>query len=222
MDDLLASLNKYSDLITAAATVALAALTWFLLFENRGLRKAGSAPQVVAYLLPHPDGNGAVELVLANVGKGPAFNITFVLSCDEGDFDAHDVLLRNDADRMPLTVLPQDEKLKSLFGIGFKLFGLMDGQKIAPLKPFNVSIEYHDALGRKTKTERTIDIKQFAGLKGLIAKSNEHKVAQSLEKIEQHLGTIARQSARFNAFVDVTQLSDQYVQKTKGDDSTLG
>ncbi|MDP2372203.1 hypothetical protein [Reyranella sp.] len=216
MENFITWLNGYSNLITAASTVVLAALTAFLWFENRGLRKAGSAPQVVAYLLAHPDGNGAVQFILANIGKGPAFAVKFSLICDEADFDAHDVLLRNDAERMPMAVLPQDEILSSLFGIGFKLFGLVGDKRIAPLKPFSVSIEYHDVLGRKSKSQRVIDIKQFAGLAGITAKSNERQVAQSLEKIERHLATIARQSSRFNAFVDVTQLSDEWAKKAKG------
>lgn len=217
MEPFISSLNNnYANLITAASTVALAALTALLWFENRRLRNAGIAPQVVAYLRAHPDGNGAVQFVLANMGKGPAFAVKFVLACDEADFDAHEVLLRNDTERMPMSVLPQEEKLASLFGIGFKLFGSVGEKRIPPLKPFSVSIEYCDVLGRKFESHRVIDIKQFAGLAGITAKSNERLAAQSLENIEKHMATIARQTGRFSAFVDVTQFSDQWVKKAKG------
>ena len=217
MQGFLDQLNNYSNLITATATIVLAILTAFLWVENRGLRRAGSLPQVVAYLLPHPDGNGAVEFVLANVGKGPAFNVGFAFTCDESDFEAHNVQLRNDNERVPLTVLPQDEAVRVLFGIGFELFGNMGSEQIPPLKPFSVSIEYLDILGRQATVERRIDIHQFSGLRGILNKSNERKMAEALEGIDKSLRNIARQSSRFTAFADTTKLSDQYVQKAKSD-----
>ncbi len=217
MQSIITLLNQLANPITAFATVVLAILTAFLWFENRRLRNAGIAPEVVSYLLPHPDGNGAVVFVLANVGKGPAFNVRFSFSCDEADFESHKVLLCNDEERVPLAVLPQDGELKTLFGIGYSLFGKVNGEEIGPLKPFNVNIEYQDVLAREVKNQRTVDIKQFSGLRGIVTKSNERRIADSLESIEKNLAVIAHQSARFNAFVDITKLSDESVRKTKGD-----
>jgi hypothetical protein len=217
MGSLLTIIDGYSGLIAAVSTLTIAILTIFLWFENRRLRKAGSAPDIVAYLAPHPDGTGAIEFVLANVGKGPAFHVSFQLSYDEADFEAHRVYLVNDKDRTPISVLPQDDKIKSLFGISFELYGKVDDKDIGQLKPFDVDIEFVDEIGRKKKSRRTIDIRQFAGLRGILQKSSTSQVVRSLEKIEDHLSKIARQSSRFSAFVDVTEIQDQYVKKTKGD-----
>lgn len=207
----------YANYITAFATAVIACLTLFLLFENRTLRKAGSSPELVAYLSPHPDGHGGIEFVLANVGRGPAFDVTFDLICDDEDFKAHDVMVVNDPERMPITVIPQDVQQRALFGISYVLYGNANGKDIGPLKPFKVRISYSDIFGRKQPPrERTIDIRQFAGLPGVLAKSNAYKMAQSLESIEKHLGTISKQAAKFSAFVDVTELKDSYVQKRKG------
>ncbi|UJW86905.1 hypothetical protein [Devosia sp. SL43] len=216
MQQFLADLNTNANLITAAATAILAILTGILWFENRSLRKAGSSPEVVAYLLPHPDGHGGVHFILANVGRGPAFKVAFEFLYDEEDFKAHDALLLNDAERTAIAVLPQDEKIKALIGISFRLYGQVDKADIGPLKPFTVRITYQDVFGSKLKRENIIDIRQFAGLLGVLEKSNERKVSQSLEDIEKHLAAIARQSARFSAFVDTTQMADTYVQKAKG------
>ncbi|TIW46190.1 MAG: hypothetical protein E5V71_05045, partial [Mesorhizobium sp.] len=118
MDYLLSSLqylaqlfDTYANLIGAASTFAIALLTVFLWAENRRMRKAGAAPEVVAYLTPHPDGHGGIQFVLANVGRGPAYGLTFEFIYDEKDFASHAVMLVNDKERTPLTVLPQDEKL---------------------------------------------------------------------------------------------------------------
>lgn len=216
MEHLFAELDGYSNLITATATAVLALLTGILWFENRSLRKAGSSPEIVAYLLPHPDGNGGVHFVLANVGRGPAFNIAFDLDYDEDDFKAHGARLLNDPQRRPISVLPQDEKIRALIGISFELYGKIGEKDIGPLKPFKVRLAYNDVFGNKRKHERTLDIRQFEGLLGVLEKSNERKVSEALERIEKHMASIARQSSRFSALVDVTRIGDTHVQKAKG------
>lgn len=216
MSELLACVNSYANLITAAATAVLAVLTGILWHENRSLRKAGSSPEVVAYLLPHPDGHGGVHFVLANVGKGPAFNVTFDLDYDEGDFELHRTMLINDPERQPISVLPQDEKIRSLIGISFQLYGKIDQNDIGPLKPFKVVTTFYDIFGKKMIRERVLDIRQFAGLAGVLEKSNERKISESLEKAEKHLASIAKQSSRFSALVDVTKIGDAHLQKAKG------
>lgn len=100
------------------------------------------APEVVAYLSPHIDGSSAIEFVLANGGRGPAFRVQFHLSYDKADLEAHHVHLLNDD--------------------------------------------------------------------------------SSLDKIERHLSTIARQSVRFSAIVDTTQIEDRFIQRTKGNPDETG
>ncbi|MER9602263.1 hypothetical protein [Mesorhizobium sp. M0239] len=202
--------------VSAVATGVIALLTAFLWFENRSLRKAGIAPEIVAYLSPHSDGNGAINFVLANVGRGPAFDVRFELLYDEQDFKSHDVMLVNDKERMPMTVIPQDEKIYALFGISFELYGQIGGADIGPLKAFKVKLRYLDVLGKEIARERTIDIKQFAGLRGVLAKAAERRIADSTEKMEGHLATIAKRSNSFAAFVDITEFQDRYVKKAKG------
>lgn len=209
--------GSLSDWVTAGSTLAVALLTAFLWMENRRLRNAGSSPLVVAYLSSHTDGNGAVEFVLSNVGHGPAFQLNFTFECDESDFKSHKVLLINDAERMSTNVLPQGESIRALFGIGFELYGNLGDTKLQPLKPFRVRVTYKNSSGKIHSDNRTIDIRQFAGLRGVVAKSNPAKMAQTLEKIEGHLSVISRQAGRFSAFVDVTELRDEVVRKKKGD-----
>jgi hypothetical protein len=216
MVELLGNLNSYANLVTAAATAVLAILTGVLWIENRSLRKAGSAPEVVAYLLPHPDGHGGVHFVLANVGRGPAFNVTFDLDYDEDDFKAHRVMLLNDPQRSPISVLPQDEKIRALIGISFQLYGKIGPNDIGPLMPFKVRITFYNVVGRKINRKRVIDIRQFAGLHGVLEKSNERKISEALEKLEKQMTLIAKQSSRFSAFVDITKIGDARMQKSKG------
>lgn len=222
MHDILAGLNVHANLITACATVILAVLTGTLWFENRRLRKAGSSPEVVAYLLPHPDGNGAIQFVLSNVGRGPAFDVAFTLKCDPEDFAAHKALLENDSARPPISVLPQDESVRALIGISFELAGNVDKGKIGPLKPFKVEISYSDAYGRRMARVSVLDITQFSGLRGILNKSNEKRVSDSLKKMEKQMAVIARNSAHLPNLLDITTLDDRYVQKANGDPKKSG
>lgn len=123
MNEYAALMNEYAAAITAAATLALAALTLMLGLENRALRKAGSSPYISAFLRPHPEGTGGVDMIIANVGKGPAFDVCFNLEHDYDDFAAHRVLFTDEPDRPPINAIPQDDNIKFLFGLGFQLYG---------------------------------------------------------------------------------------------------
>jgi hypothetical protein len=210
------AIENFSNLLTAISTLAIAFFTTFLWFENRRLRKAGSEPDVVSYVAPTPSGNGAIEFILANVGNGPAFQVTFSLDYDEADFEEHRVYLMNDLDRMPISVLPQGEKIRALLGVGFELYGLIGGKNIGTLKPFHVSIEFTNSIGQKRKAKRTIDVRQFSGLRGLLQKTDAAEISKSLREINESISQIARQSARFSAFVDITQINDSCLKKAKG------
>src|SRR5690606_3572045 len=210
-------LDHYANAVTAIATTVLAALTFVLWGENRKLRKAGFSPEVVAYLQPHPDGHGGIQFVLANVGRGPAFNVRFDLEYDEADFAAHNAMLGNDMQRTAISVIPQNESIKSLIGISFQLYGKVGEKDLGPLKPFKVRTTYNNIIAQTMSRERVIDIRQFSGLLGVIEKSDQRKVSQSLEAIESHLAKIARQSTRFSAYVDTTSIADPHQRSAKGE-----
>jgi hypothetical protein len=63
-----------------------------------------------------------------------------------------------------------------------------------------------------------IDITQFAGLQGLLAKPVAREVADTLKKVERHLEKLARESAQITSLIDATKLAEEYTQKIKGQD----
>ena len=77
LGDLIAFANIYQGAIIALATAVIAVaavvtalLTFSLARENRLLRKLGTEPQVVAYLMTDQRYKTMVNLVLANIGQG--------------------------------------------------------------------------------------------------------------------------------------------------------
>jgi hypothetical protein len=204
------AIQQYNGAITALATVVIAGLTLILANENRRLRKAGTEPEVVAYLLPHPDGNGGVNFILANIGQGSARNIRFELEYDADDFLSHGVLLANDKNRTQIAILPQGEKLTSLFGISFRLAGV--DIKQPPLKPFTVTVSYDDINGKSRTSIQVLNITQFLGLAGLFSKPPLCTIADSIKGIENQVLTFVK-AATAQPFVDTTPIDSAVRQK---------
>ena len=191
MEDLIAFANTHQGAVTALATavIALAAvvtalLTFSLIRENRLLRKAGTEPEVIAYLTPDPRFKTMVNFVLANVGQGPARNVQFTFEADEMDFTTHNVQISNKVERKAISTLPQGERIDVFFGAGHELF--MEPR----LRPFKVSIQYEDINGRRRRCEYRLDVSQFDGLITLGSPA-EHEVAEALKKIERHMNSLA-------------------------------
>lgn len=214
--------DDFSNFITAFSTLAIAGLTAFLACENRKLRLAGSDPEIAVYLLPNPNGDGSVNFVISNIGRGPAFNVTYNFLYEEDDFRNHSAHIFNDPDRMPITALPQGEKISALFGIGYRLFGDTSGKDIGPLKPFKVRTQYYDIFGRKKDREQKLDIRQFAGLNFIIEKSYERKISESLEKTEKHMAEISKKSSYLPEILETIKISDRRTRKIKGNPRSDG
>ncbi|MCA0890310.1 hypothetical protein [Qipengyuania flava] len=203
--------------VSAIATATIAVLTYLLICENRKLRKAGKEPQVIAYLVPHVDGNGAVNIVFANVGMGLAKDVVFRIDCDHEDFNSHHVLMPTRNSAAPINTLPAGEKIVAIFGIGFELFGKVGKDQIGPLKPFSVKIDFSDIDGERASTSTTIDIRQFEGLPGMMNKPALREIQEALESMDKRFEVLAKASRKFIQFVDVTTLDDKVRQVQKGD-----
>ncbi|WP_259782036.1 hypothetical protein [Aestuariispira ectoiniformans] len=203
-------LNQYSAGITAIATVAIAFLSFYLAKENRLLRKAGTEPEIVAYLTPTPNGSGGIDFIIANIGQGPAREVNFKFECNEDDFEQHNVLLRNHENRAALSVLPQGERLVSLFGIGYVLVQGNENSSHEMLKPFKVKISYKGLDGKEHQSVQNIDISQFSGLRGIFSKPSGDQLIDIARTIEKHLGKISKHTIVCSDVLDTTEIAESF------------
>ena len=185
-------LTPHQAAITAIATIVIAAsavittiLTRKLARENELLRKAGTEPEVIAYLEMHPYLWNIFNFVLANVGHGPARNVRFLFEEDEEDFRNHEVRLRNEESRKDISFLPQGESIHLLFG------GSIQTLREPRLQPFNVLVEYEDMKGRRHHATYQLDVSQFFGF-STAGHPPEQEIADALKKIEGHLNNVSR------------------------------
>ncbi len=173
-------INAVSTVAIAVAAVVSAILAYHLFRENRLLRKAGTEPKVIAYLKTDSRMNGAVNFVLANIGEGPARNIRFSFDVEESVFDQHGIVLRNEAERRAINILPQGERVESYFGTIPKLLGK------PKMEPFAVSIKYENLNGGSDGEEHVLDVYQFRGF-ATYGRPTDVEIASSVRKIENTL-----------------------------------
>lgn len=173
------AITAFATVVIAIATLVTAVLTRSLAKENRLLRKAGTEPEIVAFLSTDKRYETMVTFVLANVGQGPAKNVEFAFEADEEDFTAHNVSMRNTTGRKAISFLPQGDRIESFFGAGHELFA----EPI--LNPFKVIVKYENIAGKKCEGRSELDVRQFDGLITLGTPA-EQTVAKALKDIATH------------------------------------
>jgi hypothetical protein len=202
----------FGSLIGAVSTLAIAFLTVFLWLENRALRKAGSEPKVVAHFEIHPNGSGALDIALSNVGTGPARDVQFSFKADEDDFSQYEINHDYSLERSDITLIPQGGKLSFLFAIGFRLYrpkGFKNGDPLRPLKPFVINVRWRSLDRKKSYSEDYVmDISQFNGLSGMFEKPHLLKIADSLDRIDKQIGALKYEARELIAMVDTTTIRE--------------
>jgi hypothetical protein len=184
-------------LITAVATVILSATTivyawhtWQLAKENRLLRKAGTDPQVVAYANLNSRVWGAIDFVIANVGKGAAQNIAFKIVAGGKDFAQKNIQLPHEG--VKLAFLPQGDQIATFLGMGWDL--LPD----PPLAPFTVEIQYDDLKSVRYREKFEISILAFEGIVRL-GTPPEQEIAKAVEQIAKNVEKWTSRGLRIEA-----------------------
>ena len=174
--------------VSAGSAVASVLLTRRLAEDNRVLRKAGTEPEVVAYLGIDTQSGFFVNLVLENVGQGPACDVEFFVEADPQDFADRSVMdVTAGATQKIRSLLPQGERAERRLGVGNSLFSEDEAKR---LQPFRVDVWYSTLRGvRIGPQEYPLDIAELRGAP--LGTPTEKRLADSLQKIERHLGHFA-------------------------------
>lgn len=183
------------DWVIVAATVVIAFsaiaslwLNWRLSQDNRALRKAGTEPEVVAYLAPLGKYRAFFHLVLENVGQGPARDVELFVDAKPSDFDGFDVQdVVPGMRRKVRSLLPQGGRVEVMMGAHYKL-SKNEGKDVLPA--FYVEATYTNLRGAAISPRRhRIDVSEFSGR--FLVNNPEVEVADAVKKIEKHLGHFA-------------------------------
>ena len=180
-------LSRWPDAITALATLAIAALTFVLIREQRNLRredrrfrKEAARPRLIAFLEMHPDTFQAIDFIIQNAGGGVAQDIA-IRSPDA----IEELGISNDW--KPIGSLSQGRTYKNFLGIALELFNPMRA-------PFAVEISYRDLQDTCYHDSFELDVAQFKGLTAL--ETPEEQEVKCLKEISKTLKSIERKTNR--------------------------
>jgi hypothetical protein len=176
-------LQKYSGAFSALLTLCLLLLNvfsvgiaFYLARENRLLRRAGTDPDVMLYLIGADRYPTLINMVLANVGKGPARNIRVSHDATQAELAEHNVAIRNLKLFEGWGLLPQGERVEFFFGSGPDLL------KEPSLRALRFTVHYQDIRGCERNAEFRIDASEFEGM-ATVGHPAEHESAEALKKI---------------------------------------
>ena len=177
------------DWVIVAATVVIAGssiaslwVTWRLSQDNRTLRRAGTEPEVVAYLQIGPR-RGLLNFTLANVGQGPARHVEVSFLADAADFANHEVVPQPNQYQKVATVLPQGDRHEMFFG------RVIAAVREPRLQPFKVSVRFMDLRDREVEKTFDLDLTPFESSRYVTIKT-EHDVALAIEQLHKDLSSV--------------------------------
>jgi hypothetical protein len=182
-------LNLLLTVVIASATVAYAGLTLVLVRETRSMRQAETEPALAVYLMPHTGYRVVFELVVRNLGRAAAREVSWEVEADEEDLRAHGV--EGLSVFKGLSYLPPGEQVRLFFGTSPQLL------KDPPLKPITLKARYKTDQGEERAPMFRLEVYQYYGMQ-TIGKPPEYEVAEALKKIADDLRPILRGNARLS------------------------
>ena len=167
-------------------TAILAWATWLLAKVSRKAQEDANRPRVSARLKPSSDHGSFIRLVVTNLGRGPAVNISIKLEGDEEDFDRHGMTPFRGTSA-PIAFLSHGESDTYPMGADRTLFAEPE------MKPFSVVLNYKDLDDKSYEDRVELNVMQFKGLAWQGA-SVAWRQMEALEKIEKDFNKIRRAS----------------------------
>ncbi len=165
--------------VVAIATVVYAILTWRLTSETRKMREAQTEPRVSATIQPREEWINFIDMVIQNIGLGPAYNIKLEANPDfeyaKGEFLSELGFMKNG-----LRYLAPNQKLQ------FFLTSMIEDFDKKVKTPFTIKVSYKNKFGKKYSEDLVIDFSELIGL-GQLGEPPLHKIAKNMEDIEKDL-----------------------------------
>lgn len=142
--------------VVALSTMVYAILTWKLVTVNEKMMELQIEPNISVFLQPKEGDIYFVEMVIKNIGNGPAYNITFNV---DPDFEyGENKYLSEKGCFQKLNYLPPGKEFK------FFLTSLLEDTERKLNTKFDVKVKYYDKFDRPASEIFTIDFSEFDGL----------------------------------------------------------
>jgi len=176
-------LNNYSGSVIAILTLVLAVitgiyafLTWRMVKETKRMREIQSEPNISIYFKSKEEYIGLIDLIIENIGQGPAFNIKLVVNPDFKYSNQKNISELNLFKNGMHHLAPGQQIkffLNSLAAMMAK--GCMN---------FDVIVNYENFASKKFKRTFNIDLSEIMGLRR-VGDPPLKRISDQLEKINE-------------------------------------
>jgi len=164
--------------VVTFATVTYAILTWRLTSETIKMRKAQTEPCIAIYLKPSQASIHFLDLIIKNIGMGPAYDVTFKI--------LEEFELKEKTDRKISQIDFINEGIKymppnhSLETYAFRILGQYN--EIID-KAIKIQVSYKNSEKKKIVETTHLNMSQFKG-KQTLGENPLNKIAKNIEKIK--------------------------------------
>lgn len=178
--------------VVAVSTLVYAALTWYLVRETRLMRHAQTTPKVAVFYRNRDEWISLLDVVVKNIGLGPAYDVSFQLGAEPASSGA-DALLADLQERnlfsSGVRFLAPGQEYSSYFTNVTEKFEEKMAARI------RILVRYRAASGNRYTDEYTIDLSEIRGMVE-IGKPPLLEIAKHTEQIAKALTALSSGTRR--------------------------
>jgi hypothetical protein len=168
--------------VLLVASVVLAAVTWVLAKETRLLRRAQTDPHLSVWIEPHEREMHWIDMLIENIGAGPARNVEFLATPDFECFKDQP-LSRLGFMKKGLPYLAPRQRLR------FFLTNLLEDFETKMANPFDLVVRYQAKDGKTFAETFRIDFSPLRNLPGG-STSPLYDIAKKLEDMRREISEL--------------------------------
>ncbi len=178
------ALNVLFTLIVAVSTAFYAILTWRLTSETKKMRKSQTEPKVSVYLQTCRVAMGFFDLIIKNIGLGPAYNVRFEVLEEfavRGDRKLSDVDFIHEG----IKYMPPNYSVETFF---LQLMGEQYKEIID--KNIKIKVIYENSEGEEISEIINLNMSQFKGRQRL-GDDPLNEIAKNIGNIQQDINKLS-------------------------------
>ena len=176
------ALIAISSFVLAVTTFIYVILTSRLVLENKKTREVLNAPKVFAVIEPFPERASLVEIVIKNIGFGPAFNIIIKVEPDFMCYSGKKLLSEHSFVKRGISYLVPGDEFRHFLNEASD----MKKEEIETI--YKGSLTYRDVYGKVYSSNFVID---FSARDDVRFIKRENKIVKNLEKISEDFHNFA-------------------------------
>lgn len=163
--------------VVAVSTVCYVVLTWRLVEEQRALRRAETEPQVSVYVENSPRAFIIFDLVIANIGRGPAYDVKLSMIGEDWMIQEREKLSATGPFKHGIAYLAPGQALRFFVGTGPEIY--KTGRH-----SFSVRAVYRDAMQQQKEEDFVVSFLHFWDWT-TVGEDPALRVAKSLEAVAE-------------------------------------